>query len=428
MKDRMTTSSHGFARTTLPNGIVLLTQARPQAEVITGIISIAAGHLSSGTTVAGLPAITASMLNRGTPSRSFEHYNQELDALGAMVGTSGGARTLDVVFTSLAEDVRTVLGIVADIIRNPIFPHDQLELVRQQALTGLKEAERDTGTMATRAVTELLYPEGDLRRIRSSGTEASLTAISPADLQAYHAAHVGPRVTTISVVGGFADVDAAAGLIGEVLGDWAVDVPEALTPQGIEPLPATLRADRIVPESSQADMVIWQPTIPRSHADYLPLSMGNLILGELGLMGRLGGEVRDKHGLAYYAGSSISGGIVTSLWTARAGVAPANIGRALEGIRQELERIRQEPVSENEHADATSSLIGSLPLRLEAMGGVARLLLEIERHDLGQDYLGRYPGLIRAITRDDILRAMATHLDPARLAIGVAGPAAITEG
>lgn len=174
---------------------------------------------------------------------------------------------------------------------------------------------------------------------------------------------------------------------------------------------------------SQADISIAYPTLPRSHDDYYALQVANLILGQLGLMGRLGSEVRDKQGMAYYVYSQLSGGRENSLWASRAGVDPGNVEKAIEGIVGELRRLRTEPVSEQELADAKSYMIGSLPLGLESLGGVTDLLLTIEKFGLGLDYLERYPGIISAITAEDVLRAAQAHLDENRLAIGIAGPA-----
>ena len=139
-------------------------------------------------------------------------------------------------------------------------------------------------------------------------------------------------------------------------------------------------------------------------------------------MGRLGGEVRDKQGMAYYVYSQLSGGIANSLWRASAGVDPGNVDKAIDGIVTEMRRIREEPVTDQEFADAKSYMIGSLPIGLESLGGVTDLLLTLERFGLGLDYIERYPEIINAITKDDILRAAQTHLDPDRLAIGIAGP------
>jgi zinc protease len=178
-----------------------------------------------------------------------------------------------------------------------------------------------------------------------------------------------------------------------------------------------------IPGKSQADLAAGLATIPRLHPDFVPLDVANLILGRLGLMGRLGTEVRDKQGLAYYAFSQVEPRRDGTLWSARAGVDPANIERALTSIRAELERLRREPVSETELADARSYLVGVLPLALESNDGVAATLLSLEEYGLGLDYLDRYPAIITAVTGEDILRAASEHLNPEKLVISVARPA-----
>ncbi len=415
-------SSHGFVRTELPNGIIVLAQPRPGDGAINGTVQIRAGHAATGDDIPGRASLTSTMLNRGTVNRTFEAFNNETDSLGAMVGSSAGRSAIEVGWHALAEDLDHVLEIAADIIRNPIFPEEELEKVRQQVLTGIRETEQDTSSMASLALQELLYPEGHPFRQRTSGTTESVRAITREHLVEYHARHFGPTATTIALVGGIDGIEEAIEKLTRAFGDWTNDIPAPQDAPGVAPLPETARAMRVIRGKSQADIAIGYPTVARAHEDYYALQLANLILGQLGLMGRLGAEVRDRNGLAYYATSSLSGGIENSLWSARAGVDPANIGRALEGIDQELRRIRTEPVTDEEFSDAKSYLIGSLPLGLESLGGVTDLLLTLERFGLGLDYLDRYPEIISALTKDELMRAMATHIDPDRLAIGIAGP------
>ena len=138
-------------------------------------------------------------------------------------------------------------------------------------------------------------------------------------------------------------------------------------------------------------------------------------------MGRLGAEVRDRQGLAYHVSSQLEPRNDGSLWVARAGVAPANVERAREGIQAELLRVREQLVSLEELADAKQYLTGSLPLALETHDGVNAILLAIEEFDLGLDYLERYPEIIAAIGPDAV-REAARGLVIERLAIGIAGP------
>ena len=151
-------------------------------------------------------------------------------------------------------------------------------------------------------------------------------------------------------------------------------------------------------------------------------SLGNNILGQFGMMGRIGDVVREKSGLAYYAYSSLSAGTGPGSWEVSAGVNPQNVKKASGLIQDELKRFVQESVTEDELADSKANYIGRLPLSLESNGGVANALLNIERHNLGLDYYRRYPDLVNEVNRDDVLNAARKFIDPDKLAIAVAGP------
>jgi zinc protease len=248
-----------------------------------------------------------------------------------------------------------------------------------------------------------------------------LATIGRDDLIAFHRSRYGPRVMTVAAVGGLGDFAAFARQVEQRFGEWDAEAtpPEPPTPPAA---PGGSRDAATIAGKSQADLAVGMLTIPRSSPDYYPLEMGNLILGRLGLMGRLGANVRDRQGLAYYAYSAIDAGRQGSLWIARAGVDPANVDRAQTGVVEELRRLREEPVGDDELADGKSFLTGTLPIALETNDGVAATLLAIEYFDLGLDYLDRYPVTINAITRDEVLTAVRAHLDPERLAVGVALP------
>ncbi|CAA9554488.1 MAG: hypothetical protein AVDCRST_MAG43-1347 [uncultured Thermomicrobiales bacterium] len=422
-------SSHGFVRTELPNGIIVLAQPRPGDAAVDCTISIEAGQAATREPLAGLSSMTAKMLNRGTARHSFDKYNETIDSLGAVIGVDADRDTIDVSFHSLAEDLDAVLDLAAEIILEPTFPAEELERVRQQTITGLREQESDTGAQASRLLREQMYPEGHPYRLRVSGEIETVERFTTEDLATYHRRAFGPNVATIALVGGVESIDEVTSRLHRVFGDWkspaskphavpAIDAPDVRTTRSV-----------VVRGKSQADIAIAYPTLPRSlDTSYVALSIANIILGQLGLMGRLGANVRDKQGLAYYAYSSLAGGPVNSVWNARAGVDPANIQRAIEGITSELVRLRSEPVTADELADAKSYVIGSMPLGLESLGGVVSLLLTIERFGYPLNYVDIFPSLIHDLTAENLLESSRTYLDPERLAIGIAGPESIDGG
>jgi len=132
-------------------------------------------------------------------------------------------------------------------------------------------------------------------------------------------------------------------------------------------------------EKSQSDLVIGTLGPKLRNRDYLASALGNDILGQFGMMGRIGESVREKAGLAYYASSSIDMGLGPVTWQVSAGVNPENLERAIALILQELKRFTNELVTEEELADVRSEMIGRLPLAVESNAGVAQALLNMER-------------------------------------------------
>src|SRR6185369_4326131 len=160
----------------------------------------------------------------------------------------------------------------------------------------------------------------------------------------------------------------------------------------------------------------------RKDPEFMSALIGNSVLGQFGMMGRIGDVVREKSGLAYYAGSSWNAGIGPGSWEVSAGVNPQNVKKASELIVSELKRFVDEGVTADELADVQANFIGRLPLSLESNGGVANALLNIERHNLGLDYYLRYESLIRAVTPERVLETARKYLDLEKLAIATAGP------
>jgi zinc protease len=415
-------NQRNFERATLPNGIVVLGQAQPGDPAVSVRLRSAAGAALDPEGKDGLAYLTGRMLLRGSAGRTFAEINDITDGLGASIGVGPGRTNTDISIKCLTEDLPQMLDLAAAALRSPDFPGEELEKIRKETLGAIKDQRDSTGAMAERAMRDLLIPAGHPSRRQVIGEPETISGITREELIDFHARHFGPKVLTVSIVGGIDSIEQAVSLINERFADWnsPAERPEEL-PE-ITAGNAESRDSRAIAGKSQADIAIGFPTLKRSDPDYFPLELGNLILGRLGLMGRLGSNVRDLQGLAYYVYSSVDTGRTFGMWTARAGVDPKNVEQAITSIRAELARLRTEPVTEQELSDAKSYLTGSVPLALERNDGIADLLLSIEHHHLGLDYLDRYPDLINAVTADQILAAARKHLDEARVAIGVAGP------
>ncbi len=421
--DQPASGRRPFERMVLDDGIVLVGQVRPADPVVVAQMRIAAGALADPDDLPGLATFTARMLSRGQAGRTFSAFNELTDGLGASLGVDAGRLFVDLGIRCLREDVATLLDLAADVLRRPDFPEDEIELVRQELLAAVRESEQSTAAVADLAMRRRLYPEGHPYARRQIGDADSLSRISRGDLVTFHARHYGAGTMSVAVVGGVESLGAVADLLTERFGGWAPEVAAPDLPVAAVAPPVTVRDDRPVPGKSQTDLVMVVPTLDRGHPDYYALDTATVILGQLGLSGRLGAEVRDRRGLSYGVSSSIATGRESSLFVARAGVSPTDADQAIAAITDEIRRLQREDVSAEELADAQSYLTGVLPVALERSAGVASTLLSIEYYGLGLDYLDRYPAVINALTVDDLRRAAATHLDPDRLVVVTAGPA-----
>jgi zinc protease len=408
-------------RQRLPNGIVVLAHENFASEtiVIEGIVR--AGALVETREIAGLANLTATLLMRGTEKRSFEQIYEDLESVGASLGFSGGDHTSGFSAHCLVEDVDLVLELLAQALRGPTFPADQIEKVRGQVMTSLHMRANDTRRTASLAFNELLYGEHPYGR-SSLGYLDSIGRISRDDISDFHATYYGPQDMIVTVVGAVTTTG-AMDKVASVLGDWQHPdqkplpaVPDAARPGSIE------RNFVEMPGKSQADIVLGLPGPRRSAPDYLDASLMNTILGVFGMMGRVGKSVRVDQGLAYYAYSRLQGGLGPAPWYASAGVAPANVDQAIISILREVERIQNELVSPEELSDSQAFRTGSMPVSLETNSGLADVVSDIELYDLGLDYLRRYPDMIQAITAERVQAAAQKYLSAEQLAIAVAGP------
>ncbi|TAK13821.1 MAG: insulinase family protein [Anaerolineae bacterium] len=410
-----------ITRVELPNGIVVLARANPFSPSVTISGGLMAGALNNPPDKLGLADFTASALMRGTQLRDMQAIYDTLESAGASLGFSAGTHTTGFHGKCLAEDLSMLLGLLAETLTQPAFPAAPVEKLRNQILTGLALRDDDTGDRAGMLFDELAYPDHPYS-LPEEGQPWTVKAITRTDLAVFHAAHYGPRGLLLAVVGGV-DPQVAAEAVAAALGNWTnPSQPEPPALPALGPHSAERRGRVPMPGKSQTDILLGAPGPARNDPQYVAAALANDVLGGFGMMGRIGESVREKAGLAYYAGSNLGGSLGPGPWSVSAGVHPKDEEQAIDLIKQEIRRLVTEPVSAEELADSQEAAIGRLPLSLETNGGVTGALLNMERHNLGLDYYQRYPEMMRAVTREDSLAAARQFLNPDALAIALAGP------
>jgi zinc protease len=410
-----------ITRKVLGNGIVVLARANFNSPSVVLNGYLPAGGLFDPDEKLGLADFTSSALMRGTQARDFQQIYDALESVGASFGYSSGAHNAGFNARSLVEDLPLLLDIMADTLLQPAFPAEQVEKLRAQLLTGLAIRAQDTSEMASIKFDEILF-EGHPYSRADEGWPETIQAITRDDLADFHRRYYGPKGMVIAIVGAV-EPEKAVSQVESVLGGWQNPVqPDAPKVPEASPLAGTVRRHHVIPGKSQSDIVMGTNGPKRRDEEYMAASLGNNILGQFGLMGRIGDVVREQSGLAYYAYSSLSAGIGPGAWYVSAGVNPSNVDKAVDLITSELKRFADEGVTAEELADSQANFVGRLPLSLESNAGVAGALLNIERYDLGLDYYRQYPDLVQVVTLEAVREAARKFIDPARLAIATAGP------
>lgn len=414
-------SAEDVTQVKLPNGITVLARSNFNSPSIAIGGYLPAGAIFESDEKLGLADFVSSALMRGTQTRTFDQIYNELESVGASMGFDSGVHNVNFGGRALAEDLPLILELLADSLQTPTFPKDEIERLRAQLLTGLALRAQDTAEMASLIFDQALYENHPYGR-PNEGFVETVQSITREDLENFHRFCFGPRGMVIAIVGAIQPKQAVEA-VEKFFGAWQVQgQKEAQSLPAVHPIKKTVKRHHIIEEKSQSDLVIGTLAPTRKSDDYMAASLGNSVLGQFGMMGRIGNVVREKSGLAYYAYSSLNSGIGPGSWEVSAGVNPKNLNKAIDLIEKELKKFVKQGVTKNELADSQANYIGRLPLSLESNQGVVSAILNIYRYDLGMDYYQRYESLVRSVTRDDVVETARKYIDPDTLVIATAGP------
>jgi zinc protease len=398
-------------RTVLNNGLVLLTSEQRALPMVSIELLIDAGSRHEPAHQAGLANLTSKLLTHGTLKRSATQISETLDFMGANLATGAGEDAATVSMTVLKKDLATGLDLLAEILTQSNFPQSEIDRQRQAVIASIRAREEDPGALAGTAFNAALFPKSPYGR-PVEGTEVSVKTIQQKNLQDFFARNYRPNRAIIAVVGDVAEPEIVQALTKTMKG-WnkgtAGTQPQPPSEIG---KPQTVQVNK---DLTQANIVLGHNGVPRGNPDYYAIQVMNYILGGGGFSSRAMDSIRNERGLAYsvysYFGAEKSHGSFQFVMQTKNETAV----EAIRIAKEEMGRMREQPVTDQELNDAKDYLIGSFPLRFDTNRKVAGFLAQVEYYELGLDYPERYPDLIRKVTRDQVLRVAKQYLRPDEL-------------
>lgn len=404
-------------REMLPNGIVLLVSERPAVPIVIVRAYTRAGAVLDPAGKEGLANLTGAVLTRGTAKRTGPQLDSAIEFVGGSLEAGAGRDGMSASVAILKKDVGLGLDLLQEVVLTPAFPDSEVKRKVSEIQAEIKRSEESPDTVASRALTKIVYPGHPYGR-PAEGTIESVARLTRDDVVQFHRNFVRPDTTIIAVVGAITVAEARREVLKR-FGAWAA--PSAPPPSVplVTPPPAP-REERVERELTQATLIFGRQAVQRRAPDYFPLAVAAYILGG-GSTGRLYGRVREEGGLAYSVGSYLGQGRYGASAIVSAQTRTAEVKRVVDLVREELARMGREPVSDRELDLAKAYLVGSFPLRLDTSGKVADFLVDVEDHGLGLDYAERYIERIRQVTAADVQRVAATYFRPETFSLVIVG-------
>ena len=363
---------------------------------------------------AGLSGFVGEMMMGGTKSRTKDQLDQEIDFIGASLGASATS----VSASSLKKHQGKVLGLMADVLFNPIFPEAELDKLKKQSLTGLATTKDDPQAISSRLSRAVLY--GKNHPYGESQTEQTTKNITVGDVKAYYQQYFKPNIAYLAIVG---DMDKAEAqkVVNQYFGAWQKG--EVPTRSYAKPVRAAKQAVALVDRSSSVQSVInvTQPVDMKiGDPDYISSRLLNQILGG-GSASRLFMNLREDKGYTYGAYSSIGADKLTATISASASVRSAVTDSAVYEFVYEIKNLVEKGVTQEELDKAKAELAGSFGRSLEQPGTVANFALNTARYNLPKDYYATYLQKLNAYTVADINATAKRLIEPDKFIITTVG-------
>jgi zinc protease len=360
------------------------------------------------------------LLTEGTETRTSREIADQVARLGATLQAGANSDYATVAASSLAVFCDQILELLADVALHPVFPENEVELAKQNTKESLKQQRAQPSFLASETVARVMFGEHPYHVTAPS--PESIDATTRERLVDFHRS-VFVANNAVLFVAGDVKQETILQQVEDLFGAWQ---PGSVTTDDFPGPPVrTARVAYVIdrPGSAQANIVICNTGINRTSGDYFPMLIMHTVLGA-NASSRLFMNLREEKGYTYGAYSSLDARRTAGTFRATAEVRTAVTGDSLKEFFYELSRIRSEPVSEKEIADAKSYLTGVFPIRLETQEGLVDQLVQIKMFGLPENYLEIYRNHIQAVTIEQVQEVANKYVRPDEAALVIVGDAA----
>ncbi|HEX9458636.1 MAG TPA: pitrilysin family protein [Thermoanaerobaculia bacterium] len=406
---------------TLANGLRVIVVEKKGVPLVNARLLIRNGGEADPANLPGLADTTASLLSKGTTTRSAEQIARGVEALGGTLDTGATWDQSSVDLDVLSSKLPAAMAFMADVVRHPTFKQEEIDRLRQQNIDALAVAMKQPGRLANFVMANVIFGDRPYGH-NLGGTPESLARIKREHIVAFHRDYYRPDNAILVIGGDIAPVKAFA-VAQEFLGGWKVA-------KGSHPVPATWMkvspAPRVVvvdmPAAGQAAVVVGRPGLRRADPAYHLSLVTNSILGG-GYSSRLNEEIRIKRGLSYGANSSFDLRRDVGPFTASAQTKNESAAEVAGLIIDEMNKLGTTAVADDELGPRKAVLIGGFGRQLETNGGIVGRIGTLALYGLSLDEINRYISGVQSVSAPEVQTFAVAHLAGNDASIVIVGDA-----
>lgn len=403
------------------SGLEVLAVVTATTPLVTLRLLLPAGGEHSPEERPGLAALTATLLDEGTSSRSSLDLAATTESLGGFLSSGADWDSARVDIEVFDRDLELGIDILADVAKAAAFPSVEVDRLKHQTIAHLRRRNVQPATMARDVFAHALYGRS-VYGWPLLGVEESIAACSRKSVVDFYRQRGRPRGSTLIAVGDVGP-DRLRQLVERSFASWASAGPVSPAEKRLAPpsgTPRILLVDR--PGAPQTEICVGHVGIPRVDPDWLTASVLNALLGGK-FTSRLNLALRERLGLTYGVSSYFAKRRGAGPFAVVAAVDNQGVGRAVREIRTEIDRLRQQLVAREELRETVDYLVGIFPYTCETNVGIADRLRDLALYDLGLDYFARLPQALKSLSPGDLLACARRLLRPSELVVSAAGPA-----
>jgi len=410
-----------MADKTLPNGLKVIVAENHEQPVVSMRLLIKVGSSLDPADKAGLANMTAGLLRKGTATRDANKISEEIDFIG---GSLGAGSDLDASYATsevLTKHFDKGLDLLSDIVLNPAFAPAEIERLRKQTIAALMQSKDDPNNVVDEQYKKYLFGDHPYGK-PESGTIESVSSLTRDDIVGFWQKNYIPNNSVLFVVGDVKPEEVFPKIEAN-LGAWKQGTPPDMKFPAAKPGSGIKVILINKPDATQSSVKMGNLGIDRYNPDFFSCRVMNYILGGGMLVSRMMTEIRQKRGLTYDINTQFSFNRFPGEFTVTTFTRNDSTARAISGIIEQLNRMRDTDITPQELKETISFFNGMLPRQFETLNQVLGQLVNPELYGLGKDYLPTYLDRISKVTAADVRNAAQKYIDPKNLLIVVVSKA-----